>query len=174
MLFEPLLYYTEGGGGRKRFHRKVIVMRSTINVFLIVTSSLMRRSIHELLELDGYNVTGASNYEDALLAVQQSLLDVIVVDLVEPDFTDEMVGNLFAKTLGNPTTIVMREPKLQLAGSPVAARPEVEADFVFYKPVDFDALRSMVRNVVYRRTLLGDRAKFGLLADPAGSESSPL
>lgn len=128
-------------------------MRASPSILLIETSSLMRRTIQEILEEEGYVVTGAAEAPDALLAVRQVAYDVIIADMVQPEFSDPVIEQILANALGNPATIIMREPTLQIRDAP--PRPTVQADIELEKPFAPDDLRTHVRNVLFRRISLG-------------------
>lgn len=125
-------------------------MRSNQTIFLVQGSALLRRAVHETLEEDGLVVSGASNFHDALLAVRNAAYDVLIVELIEPEFSEGQVKTLVGAALGTPAVIVLREPSLRLDSRPESL--SFPADVVLDKPVDPDEIRVYVRQCLLRRS----------------------
>ncbi|HET9452311.1 MAG TPA: response regulator [Aggregicoccus sp.] len=97
-------------------------------------------AVKGILELEGYRVLGASNGAQALSAMQQTLPDLVLADLMMP----VMDGLELLKTMGADERLSQVPVVLMSALKPRVEQREYGWRAFLQKPFDLDALLAQV------------------------------
>jgi CheY-like chemotaxis protein len=113
-------------------------------LILIVEDDLgVRESLAELLELEGYRVSGARHGAEGLerLATQEAAL--VILDLHMPVLS----GELFLQRLRGEEKLRHLPVILMTGGGPIAASRRLPVQAVLAKPFEVDELVELVRHL---------------------------
>lgn len=111
-----------------------------LQVLIVDDNELASELLSEFVELLGHEVSTSANGTDAVAACEAYRPQVIITDIVLPDFDGYELAARLRKTLGSGTRIIA------LSGLPKnMQRPEVAAfDDWLEKPVDLSALENLL------------------------------
>jgi len=112
-------------------------------ILVVDDNELNLTLISKILELEGYQVTLAHNGTEAVQAVNQSLPDLAILDVMMPDMDGyELCKMMRQPPISAPMPIVM----LTAMSSEVERRlaKEAGANDIWSKPFDFDVFRKSV------------------------------
>jgi DNA-binding response OmpR family regulator len=115
---------------------------SNVNVLLVEDDSEMREMLATTLEVEGFNVTEASNVSEALRHITSSSFDVLVSDLHMPGAADGLTV-VSAMRHTNPAAVTMllsAFPQMDAAARAILS----ETDQILVKPL---GIRTLAKNI---------------------------
>lgn len=118
-------------------------------IFLIDDDSVALQLLVAVLEAEGYKAQAFLKFEDLLQAARQELPDLIMADVVMPEFSGfEVCRKIKERFQPHPPPVIVMTGKLD-AVDPVTARKMGADDFVV-KTSDMAVLTQAVRKILSR------------------------
>lgn len=117
-------------------------MSNTRRVLIVEDDTDLRRTLKDLLELEGFSVFTSCNGKEALelLKTYNYLPDLILLDLMMPI----MDGSTFLHLMRREEDLISKTPVIVLSAAGIKEKL-VEADGYLKKPLELDALLKIVR-----------------------------
>ena len=134
---------------RIRYHLPLeITMPHNFSVLIVEDDNDARTNMEDLLSLDGYRIESVSHCLPAIAAVEQKHFDTVIIDWRLPDGSGaDLIAHVKRELPNSPIVVVTGLREFDTA---VTALREGAYDFLS-KPINPDALRSLLRRLVERK-----------------------
>ncbi len=149
MLFkrQSMMPEIDGDGQALKNHMK---QKNNASILLVDDDPLILKNISMLLEWEGYTVVRAESGEKALVAMEETALDLVITDLVM-EKVDGMAVLEHAKRLYPDTMVIMLTGYADMKAAINAIR--LGADDFMLKPVESEEIYFRVRRCLENREL---------------------
>jgi len=127
-----------------------------VNILLVDDEPLVRRSLSELLTLEGYVVTAATNGSEALNILRNYPADIIITDIKMPEMDGiKLLRNIKKERLDIPVIIITGYGSIESA---VEAIKEGAYDYIT-KPIIDNEIKLVIERLIKQRQIIEENLK---------------
>jgi DNA-binding NtrC family response regulator len=138
--------------------------KSRINILLVDDEPLVRRSLSELLTLEGYSVNTAGNGREALEALKNHSADIVISDIKMPEMDGvALLRNLKKEQVETPVIFITGYGSIESA---VDAMQEGAYDYIT-KPIIDTEIKLVIERLIRQRQIIEENIR--LKAQIAGA-----
>jgi DNA-binding NtrC family response regulator len=138
--------------------------KSRINILLVDDEPLVRRSLSELLTLEGYSVNTAGNGREALEALKNHSADIVISDIKMPEMDGvALLRNLKKERVETPVIFITGYGSIESA---VDAMQEGAYDYIT-KPIIDTEIKLVIERLIRQRQIIEENIR--LKAQIAGA-----
>ena len=130
------------------FRLNILFFRAMTNVLVVDAERVMRSTLKERLEYEGYVVDTAQSRSEAMGKLERTIFDVILCDMSLPDKEAfDLLTTVHSAYLGLPVIMLSKNKGLDAA---VDCMRRGAYDYI-EKPIDLNKLLSSIRNSIQQR-----------------------
>lgn len=128
--------------------------KSNFQILIVDDEPLIRKSLYEILRIEGYTAQMAASAEDALKIIDRGGIDIVVTDMQLPNLTGiELLEEIVKRRSNdNPTEVILITGYGSISTA-VEAMKKGAYDYIT-KPIDDDKIKIIISNIIEKKEIL--------------------